>query len=552
MKKRVLSFILCLILLFSLSACDEKDRLSGDVVVLFTNDVHCGIDANIGYAGLSAYKKALSEKYRYVVLADCGDFSQGEYEGSVSKGEYMVELMNTVGYDFAVMGNHEFDYGTEQLKKNIEQSNALFLNCNVTYKGSGEDWLSKETKPYEIKTYGKIKVAFIGVSTPLSISTSTPTHFMEDGVFVYDFCQGNDGRDLYETVQRTVDECLQQDVDFVVVLSHLGMDTDADSPFTSLDLIENTAGIDVVLDAHSHTEAACWIQQNKDGEDVLVSSTGTKLNNIGKLTLSEDGTATVGYVDRYEKKDDTVTEKIAEIRRAFDSQVNTVVGHLDFDLSCYDADGIRMVRSRELAIGDFVADAYRIIGGADIGMCNGGGIRADLKKGDITYKDIIAVSPYGNSLCVVKVTGREIMDMLEYFYRYVQNEYKKDGKAVGEDGSFQQISGLKFTINTSVESTAEADENDAFTEVSGARRISDVMILKNGNYTPIDPTATYTLASHNYMIKNGGSGMLNFLAGHELVTDESISDYQVLIDYIRMLGGDLSQYAKTDNRISIS
>lgn len=553
MKKRMLAGILCFAMLLWLTACGQKtdNAKLNDVIVLFTNDVHCGIDENIGYAGLSAYKKDMREKYSHVVLVDCGDFTQGGYEGIVSKGEYLVDLTNAVGYDFAVLGNHEFDYGTEQLKKNVELANAKFLNCNITYTGKGENWLSNLTKPYEIVTYGKIKVAFIGVTTPKTFDNTTPTKFMEDGKVVYDFAKDDNGQKIYNVVQKNVDECRKQGADYVVILSHLGMDEDVDAPYTSPDLAKNTSGIDVILDGHSHTEAACWIRQNKDGEDVLLSSTGTKLANIGKLVLSEDGTASVGYIDNYEKKDSAITEKITSVRSEFEKKMNTVVGHIDFDLSCNDADDIRMVRSRELPIGDFVTDAYRIIGNADIGMCNGGGIRADIKNGDITFDDLIKVNPYGNTLCVVKVTGQEIVDMLEFFYRFVKADYKKDGLAYGEDGSFQQVSGLKFTINTSVESSVQTDENGSMTGIDGDRRISDVMVLKNGAYTPIDLSATYTLASHNYMIKDGGSGMLHILKDHELIMDEAISDYQVLIEYINMLGKDIDKYQTSDERITV-
>ncbi len=553
MNKRILAGFLSILMLLCMAACAKtpNDGKLDDVIVLFTNDVHCGIDDNIGYAGLSAYKKDMSEKYRHVVLVDCGDFSQGGYEGTVSNGGFLVDIMNDVGYDFAIFGNHEFDYGMDHLKANVERSNAQFLNCNITYTGIGENWMDDLTKPYEIITYDNIKVAFIGVTTPKTFNSSTPTGFMENDEIVYDFAKDETGHNFFETVQKNVDECRRQGADYVVILSHLGMDVELDAPFTSLNLVENTIGIDVVLDGHSHIEAACWIRQNKDGDDVLLSSTGTKLTNIGKLVLSEDGTASVGYIDNYEKKDPVITEQIASIRSEFDKQMNVVVGATDFDLSCNDPDGIRMIRSREVPIGDFVADAYRILGNADIGMCNGGGIRADLNAGDITYKEIIDVSPYGNTLCVVKVTGAEIVDMLEYFYRYTQSEYKKDGKAYGEDGSFQQVSGLKFTVNTSIESTVQVDENDSLTGIGGARRISDVMVLKDGKYTPIDLSATYTLASHNYMIKNGGAGMLLFLKDHELVVDEAISDYQVLIEYMSMLGKDIAKYATVDERITV-
>ncbi|MCQ2435363.1 MAG: bifunctional metallophosphatase/5'-nucleotidase [Clostridia bacterium] len=551
MKLRLSALLLCLAMLFCMTACGAQDNRSNDVVVLFTNDVHCGIDTNIGYAGLSAYKKSLSEKYRYVVLADCGDFVQGSYEGVVSKGEYIVELKNAVGYDFSIFGNHEFDFGMDQLKRIVELSDSHFLNCNISYTGSGEDWMSEATKPYEIVTYGDIKVAFIGISTPWSISSSTPKHFMENGELVYDFCEKDGARHFYDNAQKYIDECNEKGADFVVVLSHLGIDVDIEGPFTSIDLVANTTGIDVVLDAHSHVKAPCWIMQNKDGEDVMISSTGTELSAIGQLILTDDGTASVGYIDRYTVKDDAITAQIADIRKQLDNQMKAVIGHIDTDLSCYDSDGIRMVRSREVAIGDFVADAYRILTGADIGMCNGGGIRADLNVGDVTYGDVISVYPYDNTICVVEVTGAEIVDMMEYFYRNVQAEYSRDGVAFGEDGSFQQVSGLKFTVDTSVDSSVQVNETDAFIGVGGARRISDVMVLKDGAYTPIDLDATYTLASHDYMIKNGGSGMLYFLADHKLVIDEALPIYQVLIDYLSQLDGDLSQYKTVDNRITI-
>lgn len=551
MKRKILSVILCAALLFSMVACNtENDKRSEDIVVLFTNDVHCGIDEQIGYAGFSAYKKDMEKKYKYVVLADCGDATQGGYEAAVSKGEYMIDIMNAIGYDFSVIGNHEFDYGMEQLKKNIQLSKAQYLNCNFSYTGSDEDWVREATKPYEIKTYGKTKVAFIGVSTPWSISSSSPIKFMEDGKIAYSFSNETTEK-FYENVQKYVDECRQKGANYVVLLTHLGTQIETDSPYTSIELIENTTGVDVVLDAHSHTEASCWVRQNKNGEDVLLSSTGTKLANIGKLVLSQDGTASVGYIDNYTKKDEEIAKKIDEIRAQFEEQMGQIICHIDYDLSRYNENGIRMVRTREVALGDFVADAYRIVCGADIGMCNGGGICADLKSGDITYRDIISVNLYGNSMCVVKVTGAEILDMLEYFYRHTPKEYVKDGREWSEDGSFQQVSGLKFTIDTSIESSAEADETDAFTGVTGARRVSDVVVLKDGEYVPIDPEATYTVASHNYMIKNGGSGMLHFLTNHELVMDEAMADYQVLIDYINMLGGDLSQYKEVDGRITV-
>lgn len=561
MKKRVLSIILTFLCIFLLFGCNNQNEnnqpidnveKSNDIVVLFTNDVHCGIDDNIGYAGLSAYKKEMEENYNYVTLVDCGDFIQGAYVGAVTQGEYIVDIMNAVGYDYAIFGNHEFDYGMDKLEENVKNLDAKLLNCNVTYHGSGEDWLSTETIPYAIESYGDVKVAYIGVTTPWSISKSTPTIFMEDGEYVYDFAGFNGANYFYDLVQNNIDECKNQGADIVIVLSHLGIDTNVDTPFSSIELAKNTSGVDVILDAHSHVVMSQLVEKNKDGEDVSLASTGTKLSKIGKIVIKENKEVIeYNLIDDYTKKDNEIINQIENIRAKYQESLQVVVAHSDYDLLCTDNKGIRMVRSRELAIGDFVADAYRIIGNADIGLCNGGGIRADLKSGDITYEDIIAVNPYGNTLCVVEVTGAEILDMLEYFYRYVQADYKKLGRAVGEDGSFQQVSGLKFTINTSIASSVIVSTDDSLIGIDSTRRVSDVMVLKDGEYVPIELDQTYTVASHDYTIKNGGCGMLTFLADHKLIIDEAIADYQVLIDYLTMLQGDLSQYASVDNRITV-
>ena len=100
-------------------------------MILYTNDVHCAVDAEIGYAGLAAYKDWIEEKTRYTALVDLGDALQGDAIGTVSQGEYLVDIMNQAGYDFAVLGNHEFDYGMEQLSALLKKSKAQYLGCNI-------------------------------------------------------------------------------------------------------------------------------------------------------------------------------------------------------------------------------------------------------------------------------------------------------------------------------------------------------------------------------------------------------------------------------------
>ena len=187
-------------MLFAQGAAEALEAQK-DIVVLYTNDVHCAIDSNIGYAGLAKYKAEM-EKDNFVVLVDAGDAIQGDTIGTVSKGEYLVDIMNEVGYDFCVLGNHEFDYGTDVLASLLKKANAQYLNATIEYTGNGNNLL-KDTVPYVIERFGFLDVAFIGVSTPESITKSTPRYFMEDGQFVYDFAAGED---LYAAVQGYVDE----------------------------------------------------------------------------------------------------------------------------------------------------------------------------------------------------------------------------------------------------------------------------------------------------------------------------------------------------------
>lgn len=546
-----LCLIMALVLLVALTGCTGRNTRSDEIAVLYTNDVHCGIEENIGYAGLSAYKKAAEETYKYVTLVDCGDAVQGDFIGTVSGGAYIVDIMNQLDYRFAVPGNHEFDYGMEQLSALVGKAEAQYLGCNITYSGSGENLLSG-IKPYEIVEYGGTKVAFIGVATPESHTKSTPTYFMENGEYVYNFEQGNDGQSLYDCVQGYVDECEEQGADYVILLAHLG-DTEESSPYTSVELIQATEGIDAVLDGHAHSVISGRNVENKAGEAVLLSSTGTKLANIGKLVIRRDGSISTELISGYSAQDAECVETIETIKAQYETEMNEVIATSDIALSCTDAEGVRLVRNRETAIGDLCADAYRIIGEADIGVVNGGGIRADIPEGDITYANMLAVHPFGNTLCVVKATGQEILDLLETACMYTEAESSKDGNAVGENGGFMQVSGLKFTIDTSVASSVVLDEQENFVAAEGERRVKDVQVLNdNGEYVPIEADTVYTLASHNYMLKDGGDGYTKFM-DNEFLISEGISDYQVLTQYMtEVLEGKLGEtYSAPQGRITV-
>ena len=516
-----------------------------DIVVLYTNDVHCAIDNNIGYAGLATYKAEM-EKDNFVVLVDAGDAIQGDTIGTVSKGEYLVDIMNEVGYDFCVLGNHEFDYGTDVLSSLLEKAKAQYLNATITYTGNGKNLLAK-TVPYAIERYGFLDVAFIGVSTPESITKSTPRYFMEGDEFVYDFAAGED---LYKTVQSVVDEVREKGADFVVVISHLGVE-EGSEPNRATDLIANTTGIDALIDGHSHTTAPFELIADKSGKKVVYTQTGTKLNAIGKLTITKDGSIKAELVSEAEK-DPEVTAFIDNLKSEYESLVNTVVAHTAVELSITDENGVRAVRNRETAIGDLCADAYRAVADTDIAFVNGGGIRATIKKGDITTANMISVHPYGNYLCSCYATGAEILDALEHSVANTQAVAAQDGKAVGESGGFLQVSGLKFTIDTSIPSSVKKDDKGLFVDVEGERKVKDVYVEKDGEWVPLDPESTYTVACHNYMLQDMGDGYTMF-ADNQYILDNVMLDNQVIITYIcDFLGGNVGEeYSAPQGRITI-
>ena len=532
MKKKLLALTLVLMLL--LAGCGSAAPaetpaptpaeetaylgLDNDIVILYTNDVHCAVDDNLGYTGLATVKNALEAQGKHVVLVDNGDAVQGDTIGTLSNGEYIIDIMNEVGYDVATPGNHEFDYGMDQFFALTEQANFPYVSANFV-DNDGNTVLD----PYVIKDVAGVKIAFVGISTPKTITTSTPKYFQDDnGNYIYSFQQDETGEKLYAAVQSAVDAARAEGAQFVIALAHLGIEEDC-SPWTSSEVIVNTTGIDAVLDGHSHSMIQGEKVKNKDGAEVLLSSTETKLAYIGCLTIKDDGSMSTTLIS-----DNGMKEFIGGIQEEFEELVNTVVASTDVDLIIKDpASGERIVRVSETNLGDLCADAYRAMSGADVAIVNGGGVRADIPAGDITYGQIIAVHPFGNEMCVVECTGQEILDALELGC----------SKLPAESGGFLQVSGMTYTVDLNVESTVKLDENGMFVSVEGERRVKDVTI----GGEPLDPEKTYTLASHNYKLKDCGDGYSMF-ADNVFLQDSVMIDNQVLINYIvDVLGGTVGE-----------
>ncbi len=524
----VLAMLLCVV---PGMAEERTTKMTKDVVILFTSDVHCGIDQGFGYAGLYAVKEQLA-KSNHVLLVDDGDAIQGEPVGTVTHGSAIIDLMNTVGYDVAIPGNHEYDYGMENFMNLTKQAKFPYISCNFTKNGE------LVFPSYVIKEVDGVKIGFIGITTPETLTKDTPKNFQDDqGNFIYSFMEDGTGEKLYAAVQTAADDARKAGADYVIAIAHLGNDASS-SPYNYADVLSHTTGIDAMVDGHSH-DTDQLVMKNKDGKDVIRAACGTKLEGIGYVTISaKDGSLSYGLYTWHNSTsapallgiENEVSKAVSAATDGLNAELSKVVAKTAVDLTvndptAKDANGspIRIIRNAETNLGDLCADAYRDQTGAQVAIVNGGGIRASISAGDITLNDIMKVHPFGNQILVLEVTGQQLLDALEFASRDVPNEC----------GSFLQVSGMTYEIHTYIKSSCTMDDKGVFTGVTGEYRVKNVKIGDE----PLDLTKTYTLAGHDHTLLNGGGGMSMF-NGCKVVKKNVKLDNQVLIDYIvNTLGG---------------
>ena len=489
------------------------DEALNEINIYFTNDVH-GAYENYAYA-------AEIVNWDGDLLVDAGDNIQGSVATSLTKGQCMVDIMKAVGYDVAIPGNHEFDFGFDRFMEIVNgEGNTPYISANVWDKVNDKSVLPA----YKILEADGKKIAFIGITTPETLTKSTPTFFQDaEGNWIYDFCNDESGEKLYKVVQDAIDAAKAEGVDYVIAIGHLGIDEQSE-PWTSTSVVANVSGLDALIDGHSHSTFS-ETKTDKDGKEVVVAQTGTKLANVGKLTIAADGTIDAVLIpvtaNEGDPFDATVAEAVAKVKADVDAISETVVAKTEVLLTTKNPEGTaRAVRNAETNLGDLCADAYRDLLGTDIAFVNGGGVRADIAIGDVTYGQIIAVHPFGNMACSIEVTGQQIWEALEL------------GAAAypGESGGFLQVSGLEYTINAAIPSPVVKDETGMFVKLraGAAHRVIDVKV----GGEPLDVNKTYTLGGHNYMLKQCGDGYAMF-KGAKVLKDEIAVDNEVLIRFIR-------------------
>lgn len=528
--KKFLSLLLALVMMFSLtvtaSAEEEAKPLEGQIVILHTNDVHGAIGS---YAKVAALKQSFQDAGAYTLLLDAGDYIQGDPTVSVSQGKTAIELMNLAGYDAATIGNHEFDYGYPNFKEITKDAKFPVVAANVLVDGKAE------TTHTIFTAEGGQKIGVFGLSTP---ETATKAHPAKIQGVTFPA-----GKDMFAIAEAEVKALEDEGCDYIVCLAHLGID-DESKGNRSIDLLEAVEGIDVLIDGHSHStldkvaEAAGETLETMEpqgavitgetpvvyGEEgkTLVTSTGTKLANVGVVVLSEEVTFARSVpvesiaVDGVKE----IADRAAAIQKQIDDDYGAAFAKTEVLLN---GDKDPGNRTEETNLGDLITDA--LVWGAekngesvDAAVTNGGGIRAPIAAGDITKKDVNTVLPFGNTLSIVKVTGAELLEALEASTHCTPTAI----------GGFPQVSGIEFTVDTAKEFKAgDLYPGSTYHKPASIERVT----ITSVGGKDFDEKAEYSIATNDFMAA-GGDTYYAF-ASAKSNYDLGLPMDEVLMDYIK-------------------
>ena len=533
--RKFLSVLLAMAMVLSLTvtsfaadtAADAKAEMAGKTVILHTNDVHGAVE---GYAYIAQLKADYEAKGAEVILVDAGDFSQGTTYVSSTKGADAVTMMNAAGYDVVTPGNHEFDYGYAQLKENMSKAKFKVVCADVF----NEDGTPIFDANYTYTTKSGVKVGFFGMETPETQTKANPA--LIKGLT---FATG----DAFTKAAADQVAALK-DADVVICLAHLGVDAES-APYRSTDLYAAVKGIDFIVDGHSHTV----MTKGEKGEPI--QSTGTAFANIGVIVI-DDASKKIESNSLYEIKEDTAKDAtVATAAKTIVDRVDKEYGVV-FAKSEVTLNGAKAPngnRDSETNNGDLITDAmlWKVMQNKEgltvdadhvVAITNGGGIRAAIKPGDVTKKDINTVLPFGNTVAVIYVTGAELLEALE------ASTYSLPV------GGFPQVAGINFTLSTAVAYDANAETYPASTYY-GPKSINRVVINSiNGKEFKADDT--YAVVTNNF-VAGGGDTYYAFAAASAqfdtgIPLDEAVMEY-VTTELKGVIG---AQYAAPQGRILLN
>ena len=540
--RKFLSLLLSLAMVLSLSVTTfaaettATQEMAGKTVILHSNDVHGAVE---GYAYIAALKADYEAKGAEVILVDAGDYSQGDPNVSTTKGFDAITMMNAAGYDIATLGNHEFDYGYAQLKENLSKANFKVLCANVLENGK-----TIFDANYTYTTKSGLKLGFFGLETPEAQTKVNPV-YVKDLTFLV-------GEEMFKCAQEQVTAL--KDADLVICLGHLGIDNESVGN-RSIDLLAKVNGIDVFVDAHSHStldDLKAATNNDATVNGTKITSTGTAFANIGVIVI-DNASKKVEGVFAHPTEGMTKDEAVAAAAQAIIDRVDAEYG-VKFATSKVELNGEKAGpgnRDSETNNGDLIADAMlwsvlkdkgSITVDSDhvVAITNGGGIRAWIHAGDVTKKDLNAVLPFGNTVAVVYVTGAELLEAIEAS-TYCTPE------AVG---AFPQVAGMEITVNTGKAYDANKDTYPGSTYY-GPASINRVTI-DSINGKAFSLTDTYAVVTNNFCAEGGDtyyafkSSTAQFDTG--IPMDEAVMDY-VKTELKGVIG---EEYAAPQGRITIA
>ncbi len=460
----------------SISAPKTSDY-SGKTVILHSNNVHGELD---GYAAMAALRQSFINQGAEVITIDLGDFSQGGAYVGVNQGQDAITLMNAAGYNFVVPGNHEFDYGYDQLKENLNAGVFRVLCANVL---EGSEPIGEPFALYQTKT--GLNIGFFGLTTAETQTKANPAN-IQGLRFLAD-------AELFNCAREQVSALQNAGAEVIIALSHLGIGDEA-APGPAVDLLSGAAGISFMIDGHSAAVATA----GENGE--AVQSAGSAFSYIGVVVIDDAGRKVEDhYLVPVEglPKDETVAQLVDNIRAYIDARYNTVIATSEVMLDGSDLSS----RTQQTELGELITRAMvwkfmqrteqlRVPADHVVGIVNGGAIRANLMPGEIKRSDLRAVLPFGNTLAVVYVTGERLLEALE------ASTY-----ALPEPlGGYPQVCGINFTVNTgNAYDSGILYPNSSYCKPNSIRRVT----IQSVNGKPFSPADTYAVAADDFIVAGG-------------------------------------------------
>jgi 5'-nucleotidase/UDP-sugar diphosphatase len=436
------------------------------VTVLHFNDFHGQLlplpvkdDGEVGgisrIATLVEQTRAWNEPHHvFTLLLEAGDILQGTPLSTVFHGEPDFECLNMMGVNVMVVGNHEFDFGQENLRARMAQAHFPVISANVRYADTKRP-LAPPTVAFELDGVKALVFGLTSKDTPIESAAKNVT--------------GLEFLDPVEVARRIV-EANRDEYPILIALTHIGLDED-------IALAKAVPGIDIIIGAHSHDV----VREPMRVGDTLICQAGSKGAYLGQL----DAFFANGDVAKYRgflRPVDSTVEPDAAVEAVVQRYANQLSGKLKRVIadSKGPLNGDRdTLRSRETNLGDLLADICRRFGQADVALVNGGGIRNSIDAGPVTVEEVMLVLPYGNQLATVELTGEVLLEALRH-----------DAALPRPDGGFLQVSGLSMTV-----------------------RGSDVEDVKVGG-EPLDSQKTYKVILPDFLL-TGGNGFSMFAKGSD-------------------------------------